>query len=60
MGVSPAFSANVYGIISKASANALKQYASLPVNVLQYSRSRTLASTSGAPPPAIKALNKRY
>ena len=35
MGFNPAFSLSVYGMISSASANALKQYASAPVKRLQ-------------------------
>ena len=56
IGFRPAFSANVYGITSKASANARKQYCSMPVSVLAYSASLIANSISGAPPPAIKAL----
>ena len=56
IGLRPAFSAKVYGITSKASANALKQYCSIPVRVFEYSTSLMASSISGAPPPAINAL----
>jgi hypothetical protein len=35
IGFNPAFSARVNGIISNASANARKQYCSIPVRVLE-------------------------
>ena len=44
MGLRPAFSASVYGMISRASANALKQYASAPVRVLACSISSLIGS----------------
>lgn len=60
MGLKPAFSANVYGMISSASANALKQYASFPIIVFAWSIKRMLDSISGAPPPAIRALKSQH
>ena len=57
MGLRPAFSANVYGTTSRASANCRKQYCSMPVSVLAYSVRRIESSISGAPPPAISALS---
>lgn len=54
--LSPAFSARVKGMISRASAYALKQYASTPVTDWACSDSRRDSSVSGAPPPAIRAL----
>merc|ERR1719370_2424786 len=56
MGLRPAFSARVEGIISRASANALKQYASAPVRVLACNISSLATSVSGAPPPAMRNL----
>merc|ERR1719367_1999941 len=54
MGLRPAFSASVYGMTSRASAKALKQYASAPTRVLAYSISFRYNSVSGAPPPAMR------
>ena len=59
IGLSPAFSANVYGMTSIASANALKQYPSVPVSVWACSISLRDTSISGAPPPAIRALTDK-
>ena len=56
IGFSPAFSANVNGITSRASANARKQYCSIPLSVCECSSRRIASSISGAPPPAISAL----
>lgn len=56
MGFKPAFSARVVGITSKASANAWKQYCSMPVRVFAWSINFCDTSISGAPPPAIKAF----
>jgi len=60
MGFSPAFSASVNGITSRASANARKQYCSMPVRVWECSSRRIASSISGAPPPAISALQTGY
>mmetsp|Transcript_27304 Transcript_27304/g.44332 ORF Transcript_27304/g.44332 Transcript_27304/m.44332 type:complete len:254 (+) Transcript_27304:66-827(+) len=54
MGFNPAFSANVYGMTSSASAYALKQCESMPVVSNASSRRRSDASVSAAPPPAIR------
>ena len=56
MGLSPAFSASVNGMTSRASANARTQYCSIPVRVCECSSRRIASSISGAPPPAISAL----
>mmetsp|Transcript_30154 Transcript_30154/g.88181 ORF Transcript_30154/g.88181 Transcript_30154/m.88181 type:complete len:213 (+) Transcript_30154:3842-4480(+) len=55
MGFIPAFSASVKGTTSSASAKALMQYESIPVIPMAASLRRRLASTSGAPPPAMRA-----
>ncbi|ANB11289.1 hypothetical protein AWJ20_4093 [Sugiyamaella lignohabitans] len=53
----PAFSARVVGITSSASANSFQQNDSVPESV-RASLVRTRAiSTSGAPPPAIRAFS---
>merc|ERR1719244_2267169 len=44
------------GIISRASANALKQYASAPDTVLACNINSLATSVSGAPPPAMRNL----
>mmetsp|Transcript_11345 Transcript_11345/g.27557 ORF Transcript_11345/g.27557 Transcript_11345/m.27557 type:complete len:248 (+) Transcript_11345:1678-2421(+) len=54
MGLRPAFSASVYGMISKAEAYALTQYACIPDNSLAYCARATDSSVSGAPPPAMR------
>mmetsp|Transcript_10330 Transcript_10330/g.25327 ORF Transcript_10330/g.25327 Transcript_10330/m.25327 type:complete len:220 (-) Transcript_10330:1054-1713(-) len=54
MGLSPAFSASVYGITSSASANALTHTASMPLSVRAHLPSCWLTSTSGAPPPTMR------
>ena len=56
IGFNPAFSARVNGIISIASAKDLKQYCSIPAKESEYSIILSESSISGAPPPAIKAL----
>lgn len=56
IGFNPAFSANVYGITSSASANARIQYWWTPDKLWAYSAKRTANSISGAAPPAINAL----
>jgi hypothetical protein len=58
IGLRPAFSASVNGMTFRASAKARKQYCSIPVSVCEYSSNRTDNSISGAPPPAINALNE--
>ena len=58
IGLRLAFSGNVYGITSKASAYPLIQYDSIPVNVFAYSASQSDISISGAPPPEIITLPK--
>jgi hypothetical protein len=57
IGFNPAFSANVYGITSNASANARIQYWSTPDKLWAYSAKRTANSISGAAPPAINAVD---
>lgn len=59
IGFKPAFSAKVVGTISNASANAWKQYCSMPFSVFACSISRWETSISGAPPPAIRALEMK-
>ncbi len=56
MGLRPAFSARVEGMISRASAYARTQYASMPPRLREYSANLSASSISGAPPPAIRAL----
>jgi hypothetical protein len=56
IGFKPAFSANVVGITSRASAKAWKQYASLPLRVWACCVRSLETWISGAPPPAINAL----
>ena len=53
---SPAFSANVVGTTSIASANAFQQIASVPVSSLAACASLTAISVSAAPPPARRAF----
>ena len=55
IGLSPAFSASVYGMISSASANARTHHWSRPASVLAHALSLRLSCISGAPPPAISA-----
>src|SRR5438067_1066718 len=52
----PAFSANVVGMTSIASANAFQQIASVPESSRALRDNRCAISTSGAPPPASRAF----
>jgi len=56
IGLSPAFSARVKGIISKASANAFTQHYSAPDNSLEYFASFYDNSISIEPPPGMIPL----
>ena len=51
----PAFSANVVGMTSMASAKAFQQIASVPLNSLDLVERALAMAISGAPPPAISA-----
>lgn len=56
MGLRPAFSAKVKGMISKAVAYALRQMASIPSSLSAKAANLRASSVSGAPPPAITAF----
>ena len=53
----PAFSASVFGTISRASANAATANCSLPLIVSAYSFNPLDIAISGAPPPATTFLS---
>ena len=56
IGFIPEFSANVNGITSRASANALTHAYSAPFKVLEYSANLKAISISGTPPPDTTPL----
>ena len=58
-GIIPAFSARVVGMTSRASAKAWTQIASMPERVRPYFERDWETSISGAPPPAMSALEIR-